>query len=315
MDELEKNHDAARRSIAVMDVLARQADLRKALSNRQSRNITLRANRTMAASTSEERLVAYAAECLSQGAPKVRDAEGKAYFVPEVQHHFTKVASLIDQHVEKGAGSADRIRELLQRAEEFKSFAPEYYGSDETDDNAGIAKSLNEPARRQGLSGAQQPGVAAFPSDGYKHFSAAAARHFTDSFGNLQQILHDRVRTRQPITAGQERVTIDWLVAGDAGRVARNLDAELKEFGSDPTLDRLDGAKLVSERTGSSRKRSVTQAGFDTGETPADVPSSKRLRPAQPSRQVSPEAATPAPEGAQRGMESRSRDRETDFTL
>lgn len=230
------------RSLAVMDVLARQADLHRARSNRPGEGLVA-ANRSRDASRAEERLVAYAAECLAQGSHKLREGAG---FTPEVQRRFAEVGRMLDNHVDE-EGGADMRRGLLQRAQEFAPFSPHYHGHDETDDNDAIADRLNDRGAQIRLSRVlldRELGLKTSLPDapgGVDHdFTAAEARRFTDAFGHLQQVLHEHVRTRQPIVAGQVRELVNWNRAGDAGRAARALDTELQAHGPDATLKRFE---------------------------------------------------------------------------
>lgn len=275
------------RGLRIMRILAQQADLRRALSNRPALTREVEINRAAAASNAEEQLVAYATECIAQGSHKL--VNYRTGFAPEVQRHFTAVGKIVDDHI--GPNDVDRRRALLQRAEEFTSCSARHRGHDETDEE--IADSLNEHRAQAGLSRAlldRELGLRAilpeYSGGVDRDFTPAQARKLTDAFGHLQQMLCDQVRTRQPVMADQERVAVNWSAAGDAGRIARELETQLKDGVPDSTLERFEEQyKARQERARQAMRDDGFFASGSERERAHPLPDSSSLQPvAQPSR-------------------------------
>lgn len=247
-----------------MRLLAQDADLRKAFLNRQAPNDIVASKRAQAASKAEHRLVAYASECIAQGSYKLVNEEWDYPFTPRVQERFAQVGAMVDAQISDGPLAIPMRRALLQRAERFASFSPHFRSPDTTDDNLGIAKYLNEettsrrlPLELLGRELGLRKVVSAYSG---VDFSPEQAREFTDALGHLQQVLHEHVRTRDPILRDQVRSRVNWNLPGDVGRVAHRIEAELEKLGSDQTLLRFDAQQRVRYER---EQRAADDSGFE----------------------------------------------------
>lgn len=245
MAENEDVDGPPKRSTRVLYLLARQADLLKALANRKGRTEEVDNRRAEMAARAEDRLTAYFSECLAHGA----DQAARKKLAPDLQKQFDAVSKIIDRH--SAQGGVDTRRNLLQQAEQFVTFSRHNRSTDETNDYESIAGELNAAASRP--------------------FGQKGAETFIEKLGHLHQTVRDHVRTRNAIFVDQYRDPVDWQVSGDVGIRVKAIDARLQALGSDPTLERFESLyreRLEAAKTAAS-DRDVSPASEQSVTKPA----------------------------------------------